>query len=203
MGHRALRQVCLNELWGTSHPVSPPILAKPWSSVDLGFTSFCAFYEEIELGKPAWDETYRKAGKVCLLGEEVLRSCIWGSVWLCRWKRTGFRARRWALASWKPASPSTALTSTSTFIYRTALSMGLPGDSDGKWGPSEKLLYKCWCAIQGTQQNASSEGKGWELNKPVLQIPYRALWGSLQETGEGSRWAWLILLVFREHFRIF
>lgn len=75
-GSQGLRQVCLNELWGTSHPISPPILAKPWSSVDLSFTSFCAFYEEIELGKPDWEETYQKAGKVSLIGEEVLRSCI-------------------------------------------------------------------------------------------------------------------------------
>lgn len=76
MGHRALRLVCLNELWGTNHPSSPAILAKPWSSVDLNFTSFCAFYEEIEWGKPDSGDTYQKAGQVCLLGEEVLRSCV-------------------------------------------------------------------------------------------------------------------------------
>ena len=50
------------------------------------------------------------------------------------------------------------------------------------------------------------EGKGWELNLPVLQFLYYA---RSEETlvegggGEGSRWAWLILLIFREPFRIF
>ena len=58
MGHRALRLLCLNELWGTSHPSHPAILAKPWSSVALNFTSFCAFYEEIEWGEPDWGDTY-------------------------------------------------------------------------------------------------------------------------------------------------
>ena len=48
----------------------------PGAQLNLSFTSFCAFYEEIELGKPDWEETYHKAGKVCLVGEEVLRSCI-------------------------------------------------------------------------------------------------------------------------------
>ena len=180
MGHRALRLVCLNELWGTSHPSRPAILAKPWSSVALNFTSFCAFYEEIEWGEPDWGDTYQKAGQVCLLGEEVLRSCVWGPVRLCRWKRTGFKqdAEPWLHGNQPvPVEPST---STSTSSYRTTLSMGLPGD--GQQGPSEKLLYKCWCAIQGTYQNAPSEGRDWVLNKPVLQIPYHARWRNLQET---------------------
>lgn len=38
----------------------------------LNFTSFCAFYEEIEWGEPDWGDTYQKAGQVCLLGEDLV-----------------------------------------------------------------------------------------------------------------------------------
>ena len=85
-----------------------------------------------------------------------------------------------------------------TAAYQAPLSMGFARQEYWSGVPLPSP-----CAVQETHQNASSEGKGWELNKPVLQIPYHVLWGNLQETGEGSRWAWLLLLVFRELFRIF
>lgn len=201
MGHRALRPGVPE--WAMGHkPSCQP--TNPGKALELSWSQFyllLCICEEIELGKPAWGwNISRKQSQSVPAWWRVLRSCIWGSVWLCRWKRTGFRARRWALASWKPADHSTALTSTSTFIYRTALSMGLPGDSDGKWDPVRELLYKCWCAIQGTQQNASSEGKGWELNSLYHRFLIMRCEEACKRQGKGSRWGWLILLVFRKNF---
>ena len=78
MGHRAARLVCWSELWGASQPSSPPAPASPWSSVDLGLPPSVHFIEklETEFGKPGWDETHQKAGRVRLLAIKVLRSWV-------------------------------------------------------------------------------------------------------------------------------